>query len=135
MVTDKQIMAEMTELVKEAKASFHISVKTLKEDVKQMKKMYLDFSSSCQSLILEMMEDVETLDRALRSAAKVGDNSKAYNLLESLKTFFRYQNKLTMELLVKGKRRQLRETQKVFKKKLDIRIILLSLSYFILGFR
>ena len=124
----------MTELVKEAKASFHISVKTLKEDVKQMKKMYLDFSSSCQSLILDMVEDVDTLDRVLRSAAKVGDHSRAYNLLESLVTFFRHQ-KLAMELLMKGKRRQLTETQQVIKKKLNIKVIFLSPSYFISGFR
>ena len=103
----------MTELVKEAKASFHISVKTLKEDVEQMKKMYLDFSSSCQSLILEMMEDVDTLDSVLHSATKVGNQPRAFNHLESLVTFFRHQ-KLAMELLMKGKRRQLRETQQVY---------------------
>ncbi len=51
MENSKQLMAELTELVKEAKTSFHLSVETLKEDVEQMKKMYHDFSSSCHSLI------------------------------------------------------------------------------------
>ena len=112
MENSKQLMAELTELVKEAKTSFHISVKTLKEDVEQMKKMYHDFSSSCHSLILEMTEDVDALERALQSATKADDPSKAHNLLKTLKNFFNQPNK-AIELLMKAKRRQLSETKQV----------------------
>ncbi len=113
MGTHEQLTAEMMELAKKAQTSFHISMQTLEEDVEQMKKMYLDFSSSCHSLILEMTEDVDTLERVIRSSAKVSDPSKAYNYLESLKSFFQQQNELAIELLLKGKRRQLIETQQV----------------------
>ncbi len=59
-----------------------------------------------------MTEDVDALERALQSATKADDPSKANNLLEALKTFFDQPNK-AIELLMKAKLRQLSETKQV----------------------
>ena len=75
--------------------------------------MTCDFSSSHQTLAKEMMDDIETLEKVLRSAAYGSDDSiKALNLLRRLKTCYDH---CSMEEAIKAVKNchQLGEAQQV----------------------
>jgi len=53
-----------------------------------LKKIYEEALSSYDKMADEMVLDVETMEKVLRSAAEIEDRSKAHQLLERLKACF-----------------------------------------------
>jgi len=90
MENDANSMREFKELKMKAQISYHCSTSSaLKEDRDHLRKMTCDFSSSHQTLAKEMMDDIETLEKVLRSTVYGSDDSiKAINLLRRLKTCY-----------------------------------------------
>ncbi len=109
----KEFFTEVMDLVEMAQSSYHSAVKSMKDDGVQLKKMYEDFSSSSDSLAKEMMEDVETMHQVLQLVTQLEDQSRASNLLETLRTCFNKPNTFLREFLMKTKQRQLTETRQV----------------------
>jgi len=109
-----QFKTELVDLVTKAHEKYLITTKSMKESSDYLKKMHEELSTSYHIISQELVEDIETMEKALQSATQMDGNlSKPFNSLERLKASLSAPSQLLMEVMAKFNRRQLTDVHKV----------------------
>ncbi len=110
MANCTDLTSEMVEILKEAKESHQNSLKTIVQNKRCLKKMFVDLFSACNKLGRQSSKTMEVMEKIL---AFGDDPSGSPEVLNALKSSFNLPSHKFLEEMMIAKRKQLAEAQQV----------------------